>query len=226
MDPNIAQNENQNADQPMAGTPNAPSSNAFGDRSNPAPNPFLAPNPSGYAPQPQFPNNPFPPSGAGFGQTAPHTQGPFPQGFSFGSIQSTTGSNFGFNPTTVSGPPTPFYQQAVPSGSYPGATQSVPALGGPMAEPWGFNENLCFISHRGGTCPQCDSMRTHIITAMSVDDSSYSAAAYARAEYFRRSHMGSSSGDRDSASLHHRIGELEGQLTVERSMNDRWHQAN
>ena len=158
MDPNIAQNANQNADQPMAGTPNAPSSNPFDAGPSPAPNPFLTPNPSGYVPQPHFPNNPFPPSGSGFSQNAPQTQGPFPPGFSFGSIQSSTGLNFGFNPTMMSGPPAPFYQPAAPSGSYPGAMQSVQTLGGPMVEPWGFNENLCFVSHRGGTCPQCDSM--------------------------------------------------------------------
>ena len=169
------------------------------------------------------------------------TQGFFPASSTLGSPQSATGmiqGNFqGFQHPQYTGPINQSFHpsmmvnphaQNFPMGSGSGFSPSPAHFQQQYAQgsatmpnqglhnnPWTFNEGLCAVLHAHGTCPQCDSLATHLSFGLISDDKTYKDAFAQRIDFIRRTMPVDDRAEESKLTLHERIGELNAQRTLE-----------
>ena len=114
------------------------------------------------------------------------------------------GSGFGYSPSPA------HFQQQYAQGS---ATMPNQGL---LNNPWTFNEGLCAVLHAHGTCPQCDTLATHLSFSLISDDKTYKDAFAQRIDFIRRTMPIDDKAEESKLTLHERIGELNAQRTLER----------
>ena len=119
------------------------------------------------------------------------------------------GSGFGYSPSPA------HFQQQYAQGS---ATMPNQGL---LNNPWTFNEGLCAVLHVHGTCPQCDTLATHLSFGLISDDKTYKDAFAQRIDFIRRTMPMDDRAEESKLTLHERIGELNAQRTLERQDHER-----
>ena len=172
----------------------------------------------------------FFPTSSTLGSPQPSTgmiQGNF-QGFQHPQYAGTT--NQSFHPSMMVNP----HAQTFPMGSGFGYSPSLAHLQqqytlgsatmpnqGLHNNPWTFNEGLCAVLHAHGTCPQCDTLATHLSFGLISDDKTYKDAFAQRIDFIRQTMPVDDRAEESKLTLHERIGELNAQRTLERQDHER-----